>query len=73
MIEADSFVTNTISTGTQGPDDLYLTFTFEWNFPAIQEGSQEAEDKEKQLKQEGVLGISYATDVIRAMVRDGKL
>ena len=44
MIDLGSHVANTISDG-DGESDLYLTFTFGWNFPDIQEGSKEAAEK----------------------------
>lgn len=71
MIGAGNFITNTISNGKGGPDDLYLTFTFEWDFPDIQEGSKEAEEKEALLKQD--MGVLHSIEVMRAMVRNGQL
>lgn len=72
MAEAGTVITNTISTGV-GENELYLTYTFEWDFPGIEEGSEEANEKERQLTKEGVRGVPHAIDVMRAMVREGKL
>ena len=72
MAEAATVITNTMSRGA-GEDELYLTYAFEWDFPDIKEGSEEANEKERQLAEEGVRGVPYGIDTIRAMVREGKL
>jgi hypothetical protein len=72
MAEANTVITNTISTGA-GENELYLTYTFQWDFPSIKEGSEEANEKERQLAEQGAQGVPYAIDTIRAMVQEGKL
>jgi hypothetical protein len=71
MIGTDTIITNTISKGA-GENELYMTFTFEWDFPNIQGGS-EASDKEEELTKEGALVVPSAIDQIRNMVREGIL
>jgi hypothetical protein len=72
MAEAGTVITNTISTGP-GENELYMTFTYEWDFPNVREDSEEAKEKERQLAATGAQGVPYAIDVIRAMAQEGKL
>ncbi|KDQ10482.1 hypothetical protein BOTBODRAFT_115704 [Botryobasidium botryosum FD-172 SS1] len=71
MVEEDTFITNTISTSPSG--ELYMTYTFEWDFPSIQSGTKEAEEKEKEIEKMSAAGVPHVLDRIRSMVRDGQL
>lgn len=71
-MESGSFVTNTISNGA-GENELYLTFTFEWIFPNVEEGSKLAEEKYAQLNSQSAVAVSHTIEVIRGWVRDGNL
>ena len=72
QMASGSFVTNTISHG-EGENELYLTFTFEWHFPDLEEGSKLAEEKYLQLRAQAATAVSRTIDVIRGWVRDGNL
>ena len=67
-----SFITNTISHG-ENENELYLTFTFEWNFPDIEHGSKLAEEKYAQLKAQSAIVVPRTIEVIREWVRNGNL
>jgi len=71
MVEQDTFITNTISTSPSG--ELFMTFTFEWDFPSVQSGTKEAEEKEEELKRLSSDGVPRVVEQIRSLVREGKL
>jgi len=71
MINPGNVIINTISTGA-GANELYLTFTFEWDFPDMQEGS-ELNKKKETLIEEAAYIVPHTIDQIRNMVRDAKL
>jgi Domain of unknown function (DUF1857) len=72
MINMGNVITNTISTGA-GADELYLTFTFEWDFPDMQEGSLAETKRKEKLIEEAAYIVPHTIDQIRNMVREGKL
>jgi hypothetical protein len=67
-----SKVLNIVSTGTT-ENELYLTFTFEWEHEEIQHGSEEEKTKQKQYQETAPRGVQKTLDVMREMVKDGKL
>ena len=70
MPDLGNAISNIISVGEDGKD-LYLTFTFSWNFPDIQEGTKEAAEKSKSLTDMGQEVVPHTIQQIRAMVKDG--
>ena len=71
-LDSGAFINNTIS---QGKDvtDLYLTFYFEWQYPKIQEGSEEAKNLSDQLWQQAKKTVQHTIDVAREMKIKGEL
>jgi hypothetical protein len=67
-----AFVNNTISQGTD-ENDLYLTFYFEWPYPDLEAGSQEARDMEGKLWGMAREVVKHTIDYARDMKREGKL
>ena len=72
MADSRTVISNIISTG-EDESDLYLTFTFEWNFPNIVEGSEEAAAQAKTLAGMAKEVVPHTIDEIRAMVKDGTI
>ncbi|KAI0686646.1 hypothetical protein BC835DRAFT_451470 [Cytidiella melzeri] len=68
MVGLGTTISNIISAG-EGESDLYLTFTFNWNFPDIQEGTQEAVEKVQQLERMAKEAVMLTIKQIREMVR----
>jgi Domain of unknown function (DUF1857) len=67
-------ITNVISLGTNGPSDVYLTFTFSIPFPNIkEEGGQEAQEEKANFTKIGYGAVQATVDTVRHMVKDGKL
>lgn len=65
-------VSNIISTG-ENEADLYLTFTFSWNFAEITEGTEEAAAKAKTLAQMAQQVVPHTIEQIRTLVREGAI
>ncbi|KAF7793580.1 hypothetical protein EIP86_004694 [Pleurotus ostreatoroseus] len=63
-------VSSIISIG-EDETDLYLTFTFTWNFPNIVEGTEEAAAKVKALTQVVKTIVSHTIEQLREMAKDG--
>jgi hypothetical protein len=70
-IGAPSLVLNIVSTGSS--EELLLTFTFEWNHPEIENGSQEAIAKQKGYQATAPKGVGGTLAHIREMAAAGKL
>ncbi|CBX91847.1 hypothetical protein LEMA_P045530.1 [Plenodomus lingam JN3] len=69
-----SHIRNIISTGSSGsPTDLYMTYTFEFKFPDLQRGSDEAHRQLGKLKEMAQKAVDMSIDAIRAMVLDGRI
>ncbi|KAF2847992.1 DUF1857-domain-containing protein [Plenodomus tracheiphilus IPT5] len=72
--EDGSHIRNIISSGSSGEDhDLYMTYVFEFRFPHIKEGSDEAEKEVMRLKGMAKKAVDMSIDAIRAMVLDGRI
>jgi len=67
-----SRVLNIVSTGEK-ESDLYLTFTFEWDHPEIEAGSEVAAAKQKGYQTMAPRGVSGTLAQIRKMVAEGQL
>jgi len=62
---------NIVSAGLDG--ELYLTFTFEWDFPEVEKGSKEEIEKQKGFQSSAPKAVSGTLAEIRKMVGEGKL
>lgn len=70
-VGSPSRVLNIVSTGSDG--ELYLTFTFEWNYPEIAAGSEEELVKQKQYQSTAPNGVNGTLAAIRKMTQEGTL
>jgi hypothetical protein len=72
--EDGSIVKNIISDGASGEaKDLHMTYAFEFNFPNVEEGSEEAEEQMKKLKGTSKMAVEKSIETIRHMVIDGRI
>ncbi|KAK3314206.1 hypothetical protein B0H66DRAFT_373831 [Apodospora peruviana] len=66
-----SKIANYISRGpTLEPEDLFMTYIFEWRKPDIVEGSEEARKQEDEHKR---VAVESSIETIRKLVSEGKL
>ena len=72
MPDTGTAISNIISNGAN-ETDLYLTFTFSWNFPEIVEGSEEAAAKAKMFAQTARQVVPHTVAQIREMVKEGTI
>lgn len=72
MVDFGNYISNIISTG-DGESDLYLTFTFAWDFPNIHEGTPEATEKERQFSQMSRESTATSVNEIRDLVQKGAI
>ena len=71
-LDSGAFINNIISQG-KDETDLYLTFYFEWQYPKIQEGSEEAKELSDQLWQQAKKAVQHTIDVAKEMKSKGEL
>ena len=71
-LETGGFINNTVSQG-KDETDLYLTFYFEWPYPKVQEGSEEAKKLSDQLWKQATSTVQHTIDVAREMKTKGEL
>lgn len=72
MVGNDTVISNIISTG-DGESDLYLTFSFVWDLPDIQEGTDAAKAKQEQFANGAGTAVQQSVKEIRALVQSGEL
>lgn len=70
--DTGAFINNTISQG-KDETDLYLTFYFEWPYPNIKEGSEEAKKTSAQLWEQARKSVQHTIDVAKEMKSKGEL
>lgn len=70
--ENPAYIENIVSQG-KDETDLYLTFYFEWTFPKIGEGSEEAEERLNELWDMARGAVQHTVEVARQLVREGKI
>ena len=60
---------------SQGRDetDLYLTYYFKWPYPALKEGSLEAQQMSEKLWGMAKETVQHTVDLAREMVKEGKV
>ncbi|RMZ78134.1 hypothetical protein DV738_g4015, partial [Chaetothyriales sp. CBS 135597] len=68
-----SNVQNIISQGAGGPEDLYMTYTFEWQHPELEGKDEELEQKKKQEENMAKTAVESTIKVMREMVKDGRI
>lgn len=66
------FISNIVSQGRDATD-LYLTFYFEWPYPQIEEGSDEAKKTSEKMWSMAREAVAHTIDVAREMVKEGKV
>jgi hypothetical protein len=70
MVDVGTRISNTISDG-DGESDLYLTFTFVWNYPNIKPGSKEEAEKKSQFAGQAREAVLTSIKQIRDLVQKG--
>ncbi|KAF2490940.1 DUF1857-domain-containing protein [Lophium mytilinum] len=72
--EDGSIIRNLISDGPSGGvEDLHMTYMFEWIFPELEEGSEEAGERYAKVKAMAKMAVEGSIDTIREMVKDGRI
>ncbi|KAK3319856.1 hypothetical protein B0T19DRAFT_478898 [Cercophora scortea] len=72
--EDGSKIANYISQGPTGePDDLFLTYIFEWRYPGLEEGSEQLKALEERNKTTAKMAVESSIETIRRMVAEGKI
>lgn len=71
-LDTGAFINNTISQGDH-ETDLYLTFYFQWPYPKIEEGSEEAKKTSNQLWEQARKTVQHTIEVAREMKSKGEL
>ncbi|KAK5110989.1 hypothetical protein LTR62_005364 [Meristemomyces frigidus] len=64
-------ITNTISDGPGG--QLFMTYTFEFRYPDIHEGSEEAGEKRTEHVRMAAMAVESSIKAMRRMVEKGEL
>ena len=74
MTKNGNAVSNIISGGLGGKDDLYLTFTFDFAYPHIADAEgAEAKEERKKLFEGGLKTVAHTVDVCRELVVSGEV
>jgi hypothetical protein len=73
MREKHMRVSNIISRGAGGENDLYLTYTFVIDFPDVEEGTPEAAAKAAEVHGMGAKVVPHVIQTIRNLVVEGKI
>ena len=71
-LDSGGFISNLISQG-KDETDLYLTYYFEWPYPKVEEGSEEAKKLSEQLWDVARKTVQHSIDVAREMKSKGEL
>jgi hypothetical protein len=66
-------VSNIISRGAGGEDDLYLTYTFVIDYPDVEEGSSQAAVKVAEVQRMSAGVVPHVIKTIRSLVVEGKI
>ncbi|KAF2170996.1 hypothetical protein M409DRAFT_63992 [Zasmidium cellare ATCC 36951] len=65
--------TNTISDGPNGENDFWMTYTFEWRYPDVREGSEEYVQLLKKHVEDARIGVLSSIERLRVMGAAGEL
>ncbi|RMZ83005.1 hypothetical protein DV737_g1763, partial [Chaetothyriales sp. CBS 132003] len=68
-----SKVQNVISQGAGGSEDLYMTYTFEWQHPELEGKDEELKKKYEQEEALAKVAVESTIKVMREMVKDGRI
>ncbi|KAM0799765.1 hypothetical protein BDR22DRAFT_806865 [Usnea florida] len=71
-LDSGGFISNLISQG-KDETDLYLTYYFEWPYPKVEDGSEEAKKLSEQLWDTARKTVQHSIDVAREMKSKGEL
>ncbi|KAI1459445.1 DUF1857-domain-containing protein [Annulohypoxylon moriforme] len=66
-----STVSNIVSEGPEG--QLMMTYVFEWRYPNVKEGSDEAIELEERSWKTARMAVHGTIDTIRRLVKDGEI
>ena len=67
-------ITNTISDGDGMTEhDYHMTYTFEWRFQDVQEGSEEFRKKAEATRQSAKMAVHSSIEAMRKMAAAGEL
>ena len=74
MTKNGATVSNIVGGGRGGPDDLHLTFTFDFVYPHIADAnSAEAKEEQKKLFEGGLKTVEHTVEVCREFVVKGEV
>jgi len=62
-------ISNIVSVGSQGPEDLYMTFTFDIVVP----DGTDPERERANIEKTGLATVQHSIEVIKDLVKEGKL
>ncbi|KAH8902920.1 DUF1857-domain-containing protein [Coniochaeta sp. PMI_546] len=72
--EDGSRISNFVSSGPSGePDDLFMSYVFEWRHPEVEQGSAKAKELEEGHKKTAKLAVESSIKTIRRLVEEGKI
>lgn len=54
-------------------NDLHMTYTFEWKFPDVKEGSEEHKKKERFMSDQSKMAVHNSIEAMRKMAAAGEL
>ncbi|KAI1807075.1 DUF1857-domain-containing protein [Daldinia bambusicola] len=66
-----SNISNIVSEGPDG--ELFMTYAFEWRYPGVEKGSEEAKKLEERSWKTAKLAVHGSIDTIRRLVKGGEL
>jgi len=69
-----TLISNIVSEGPSGkPEDLMMTYCFEWRRPDVEEGSADMEKVMEQYKKTAKMAVQGSIDTIRKFVENGEI
>lgn len=73
--ENGSLITNIISAGPSGkPEDVYMTFAFDWLHPELEdEDGEEARKLKERHQRVAKMAVHTTIDTIRRLVQEGQI
>ncbi|KAK3934145.1 DUF1857-domain-containing protein [Diplogelasinospora grovesii] len=67
-------ISNFVASGPSGePEDLHMTYMFEWRHPDVEAGSEEAKKMEEAHRKTAKMAVESSIETIRRLVKEGKL
>jgi hypothetical protein len=67
-------ISNIISDGPSGePEDLFLSYSFEWKHPDVEAGSAQATELQAKHKKTAQMAVDKTIETVRKMVQQGSL